>query len=334
MPSLSTHLRSRGTRRRPAPQPRPVGPGAAQVAERRQQALDGPLTPEQRAQFERDGFLSVTEPVIALAEVARLQTVVLGLFERQAGANEGALLGAEAADLGLSRSLEIVRPLNYAPELADSEYHRLGLRIARQLLGPTAYQRFEHAILKPARVGTETHWHQDEAYRREADWDYAALAIWMPLQPATIDNGCMRYAAGSHHAGLRPHQPVGPDQTATAIECAEPVDPQTVRSCPLPAGGITIHAGRTLHSAGPNRSNGGRVAYILNFESAPVRRTVPRQVPWLDRLQGSERRRRRAWLLRGGFAVELARMIGTKQHPHFRSMVNWLQKFAVRRQPE
>ena len=289
------------------------------------------LTTEQVEQFKDEGFLALPCPVMAISEVEQLRTVVLELFERQAGLEEGALLGAEAARLRLSKSLEIVRPVNYAPQLAHSEYHRIGLRIARQLLGPTAYQRYEHAILKPAVTGTETHWHQDEAYRRDADWDYDAIAVWMPLQPATVDNGCMRYVPGSNRAGLLRHQPVGPDHMATAIECAEPIDPDSVRACPLDAGGITIHSGRTLHSAGPNRSAGGRVAYILNFEAVPVRRSVPREVPWLDRLQGSERRRRRSWLMKGGFAIELARMAGNRQHPDLRSMLKWLRQSVLKR---
>ena len=54
-----------------------------------------------------------------------------------------------------------------------------------------------HAILKPARIGGATPWHQDEAY-----WDpryaHRAVSIWLALQPATLENGCMRFIAGSH----------------------------------------------------------------------------------------------------------------------------------------
>ena len=90
---------------------------------------------------------------------------------------------------------QIVNPERYAPRLIQGLAYRNAGEIARQLLGPDCMPTGNHAILKPARIGGATPWHQDEAY-----WDpryaHRAVSIWLALQPATLENGCMRFISG------------------------------------------------------------------------------------------------------------------------------------------
>ena len=57
---------------------------------------------------------------------------------------------------------------------------------------------------KPAKVGTRTPWHQDGEY-----WPIRPLetcTVWIAIDPATPDNGCLRVVPGSHRAReLLPH---------------------------------------------------------------------------------------------------------------------------------
>ena len=99
-----------------------------------------------------------------------------------------------------------------------------------------------HAIRKPPRDGGETPWHQDEAY-----WDPAmhheAISVWMPLQPATIDNGCMQFVPGSHLDGVHEHRLINPESHGLVLDdLGAVVDPVP---CPLPPGGATVHSSRT-----------------------------------------------------------------------------------------
>src|SRR5262249_3890339 len=50
----------------------------------------------------------------------------------------------------------------------------------------------------------EKPWHQDNAY---FDWTPldGVLGVWIALDPATVENGCMQIAPGSHNAGPTPH---------------------------------------------------------------------------------------------------------------------------------
>ena len=60
-------------------------------------------------------------------------------------------------------------------------------------------------IFKPAQYGAETPWHQDEAYWNP-DVYLNSLSVWMPLDAATVESGCMQFIPGSHKDDLRWHR--------------------------------------------------------------------------------------------------------------------------------
>ena len=238
------------------------------------------LTAEQIASFRRDGFLAI-EAITSARELARLGGVYDRLFAEGAGREEGNQFDLAGADQeGVRASLpQILSPSKYAPELKESQYWANALAIGRQLLGPEAQIDFDHAILKPAGHGAPTPWHQDEAY-----WDpglvYESLSVWMPLQEASRENGCMQFVPGSHRLEVVPHHPIGHDPRVHGLEVDE-ADTSTAVACPLPAGGATMHHCRTLHYASGNRSAGDRRAYILVVAVPTRKRETPRVFPWL-----------------------------------------------------
>jgi ectoine hydroxylase-related dioxygenase (phytanoyl-CoA dioxygenase family) len=172
---------------------------------------------------------------------------------------------------------QIVNPERYAPRLIQGLAYRNAREIARQLLGSDCVPTGNHAILKPARIGGATPWHQDEAY-----WDpryaHRAVSIWLALQPATLENGCMRFIAGSHRWPVLPHELIAADSHGLRLSGSRPSAPETI--CELPASGATIHDGRTLHGAGPNLSGQPRRALVFGFGLAPVLLDTPNHYPW------------------------------------------------------
>src|SRR5688500_3327523 len=88
------------------------------------------------------------------------------LFQEKAGREFGDQFDLAGTDEeGREAALpQILNPARYAPELTEGLFRINALAVARQLLGPDAAYRGEHAIYKPARYGAETPWHQDEAY--------------------------------------------------------------------------------------------------------------------------------------------------------------------------
>lgn len=270
------------------------------------------LTEEQKADFQQEGFLRLPS-ICTPDEVARLLQILERLFAERAGFEEGAqydlVAGRQSADAP-AKLPQLLYPVNYAPELRDTAFRENALRLARQLLGADARPAFEHAVLKPAHHGAETPWHQDEAHRFDPAYDYEQLSIWMPLQEATPENGCMRYIPGTNRGELLPHRSPHNDPTVYALETdPNAFDVRQAVACPLPAGGCTIHHGRTIHSAGPNQTNRPRYAYILAFERPPRARATPRRFAWNEEKQTDAQARRRAWRRRGGVLVEIARRV-------------------------
>lgn len=233
------------------------------------------LTPAQVEGFHRDGFLAIAA-ITDDAEVAELRVLIDGLFRREDGfaAGDRLELGADAVREPLT---QIVNPERYAPRLVQGAAYRNAGAIARQLLGEGCAPTGHHAILKPARIGGGTPWHQDEAY-----WDprcaHRAVSIWIALQPATTENGCMRFVRGSHRGPVLPHELISADAHGLRLRGAAPEGAEVV--CPLPAAGATVHDGRTVHGAGANASGEPRRALVFGFGLAPVLLDAPNHYPW------------------------------------------------------
>jgi ectoine hydroxylase-related dioxygenase (phytanoyl-CoA dioxygenase family) len=257
------------------------------------------------AEFNERGFTCLPQ-ISSPAELQELRAIFEQLFMKRAGRKEGMqydILGHDE-DQAEQSLPTIINPSNYAPALRHLQCRDNAAAIARQLLGPRATRAFEQVILKPPMVGGPTPWHQDEAYRVDPDFAYQQVSIWMPLRDATTGNGCMQFIPGSHRSGILPHSSPGGDRRIHAIECAEGFDSSTAVACPLPAGHATVHHGRTLHFAGPNRSPEARYAFILSFEIPPEPLRTARNFYWNAEKQAPNRTRRRQWRMRGGIVIE------------------------------
>jgi hypothetical protein len=234
------------------------------------------LSAELRSFFDREGYLSI--PAITVpAEIAWIRIRLERLFAERAGWTDGDLFdfaGTDEPDLA-ERQPQLLSPSKYDPALADTLFRANALALARHLLGPEAELVFEHAMLKPVGVATPTPWHQDQAFYR-AMTRYRSLTIWMPLQDTPDEAGCLRFIPGSHRDRLLRHRSIGDDPRKHGLEAID-VDETGIVSCPLAAGGATVHHYLTLHSAGPNLAETPRLAYALAFG---VRSTLP--VVWVD----------------------------------------------------
>jgi Phytanoyl-CoA dioxygenase (PhyH) len=267
------------------------------------------LTPEQIEAFHEQGFLSLPR-ITSPEEVEELREVLTGLFDARAGWNEGAQFDLLATEDEADNSslTQIIQPVNYAPELRETTFRANAAAIAAQLLGDAVTPSFEHSILKSADKGSPTPWHQDEAYRASDAFEYEQISIWMPLQDAEAEHGCLQYIPGSHRRGILPHRRVNDDPKVHSIECEpDAFDVHEAVACPLPAGGAVIHSGRMLHCAGPNETATPRLAYVLAFELPPRPASAPRNFSWNEGRESPDVVRRRQWLRRGGVAVEAVR---------------------------
>jgi hypothetical protein len=251
------------------------------------------LTDDQIAFYRREGYLTL--PAITTPEeIGWMIGVYDRLFAERAGRENGDQYDLGGTDEEGKPALlpQIAEPSRYAPELKESLFHRNTLEVAKQLLGAEVHRYAEHMIYKPPLVGAPTPWHQDEAYSM-GDYEYRSLQFWMPLQPATLENGCMLFIPRSHLREVQPHHSIGHDPRVHGLE-VDYVDASNAVACPLEAGGCTIHHVRMFHYAGPNRTTMPRRAYILGYAMPLKKRAVPNDHYWNRNKQTARDQRAKA----------------------------------------
>jgi Phytanoyl-CoA dioxygenase (PhyH) len=237
--------------------------GLPRVSDRRQQPRTRRNPESLAARFARDGFATI-DRLSTPADIALIRTLLDPLFDRFDS------LGDRAVDLAslyvrgaVVKSPEINETVSLEPRLRDTDTYRRCRQIAQELLrAPVGYQ-FDHAIYKPPHNQAPTPWHQDEAYNLEPI-PLRSIHFWIPLQPATEENGCMWFVPGSHRGPLLEHY-VASQRARGGTLAARDVDVSNAVVCPLPIAGATIHHPLTLHYTGANQSDQYRRAWILHF---------------------------------------------------------------------
>lgn len=246
--------------------------------------FDVVLRDEQVSEFRERGFTHV-DRITTDEELEWLEPIYEHLFRSTRGDWTGQYdlsqpFGAE----GQHYVPQVITPEARVPQLLETNAVRNARAIAAQLLDAPPHQLkpWSHMIYKPARVGGELPWHQDEAY-----WDerfaYRALGCWVPLDVASVDSGCMHFLPGSHLRPIRAHEHIDADPLVQGLFAVD-VDGSTEVPVPLQPGGATFHHCRTMHRTTPNTSDHPRRAWATEFQLDPVRlavEDVPAK-PWLD----------------------------------------------------
>jgi ectoine hydroxylase-related dioxygenase (phytanoyl-CoA dioxygenase family) len=268
-----------------------------EIAARRPEVEFAVELPARCAQeFRERGFTHV-ERITSDEEIAWLGELYDAVFEARLEAVPGGYfdLARPYDSDGDDLLPQVLSPESRVHALVRTAVFRNGRRLAARLLGASErdVRGWGHMIRKPPRVGAPLPWHQDEAYWDPA-FDYRALGVWVPLDPATLESGCMRFLPGSHRGEVRKHRHIDGDPNTHGLE-TDGVDDALSVAVPLAPGGATLHDCRTVHCSGPNRSERVRRAWANEFQLAPVPRVEPYLRPWIDEgKQAWERRSPRA----------------------------------------
>ena len=134
------------------------------------------------------------------------------------------------------------------------------LNIARYFLGDDIIVKFNSCFLKPARTGAATPWHQDNGLWRDGDTE--SFNFWIPLEPATRENGCMQFIPGSHKTEilelvLYPDSIHGelPRKTVQKM-----IEKHGVHHIELGTGDVVFWHSNMWHYSPPNPSEKSRIA--------------------------------------------------------------------------
>jgi non-heme Fe2+,alpha-ketoglutarate-dependent halogenase len=117
-------------------------------------------------------------------------------------------------------------------------------------------------------------WHQDAKYWSLAPMD--VVTVWIALTPATPENGCLRFARGSHLGGKLEHAEMrAADNMLSRGQTIHGIDPDSIVVAPLAAGEASIHHGLTAHGSGPNTTTAPRIGVAAKYLSARARQAEP-----------------------------------------------------------
>jgi phytanoyl-CoA hydroxylase len=138
---------------------------------------------------------------------------------------------------------------------------RIG-RLAAELAGLDGVRLYHDQALIKEPWANPTAFHLDVPYWAFTSPD--AISIWIALDDATLQNGCLLFVPGSHRACRFDNVGIGPglgDLFAVYPEFAS-VTPVAV---PMRAGSCSFHNGLTAHGAGANMTPGRRRAMTAGF---------------------------------------------------------------------
>lgn len=150
--------------------------------------------------------------------------------------------------------------VNHEPRLNAMAEHQGLLHVLEQIMGDTPVLFQDMALVKPPRHGTEKPWHQDLAYfnlKKET----TVVGVWIALDEATAENGCMHIIPKSHNEGPMVHFKRRDWQIC---DTDVPIARDTMVT--LPPGGCLFWHGLLHHGSPVNHSSKRRRALQFHYK--------------------------------------------------------------------
>ncbi len=209
----------------------------------------GRLSPAQKAQYDKDGYVLFHQPVFAPDKFARLKAI----FEENL-----ALYGEDNLDTMHFRDPRLLEFL-----LSDEV-----LDLVEPLVGPNIGLWSSHFISKSPFKGKATPWHEDSAY-----WDgristmAGICTVWLAIDEATPANGSMGVIPGTHADGFSQYKAV---EDASANIFPTEIDPSAIDESQaiyfsLKPDECSLHEARIIHGAQANTSPNRRAGYTMRY---------------------------------------------------------------------
>ena len=160
-------------------------------------------------------------------------------------------------------------------DLVSSEMHSFLsdpglLDLAEDLLGTPEillHGVFNARPKAPDQKWTDTPWHQDAQYFRDAGHLHV-VTFWIPLQRVTEQNSCLQVAPGLHRGVLHENY----EDQATGFIGLSPEAQRTLEglSIEMDPGDVLCFTEKTPHRALSNRSDAVRWSMDLRYQAAPT----------------------------------------------------------------
>lgn len=226
------------------------------------------------AQYHEQGFIAVSN-AFSMDEVNSALDGLADLIAGRVPEFQNIQFTADVRDklerLSFEERLDSVRRLLYfvdyeARTKAIANHPKL-LSVVSKLLGAEARLFQDMALIKPPN-GREKPWHQDHAYF-ELTPETKVVGVWIALDPAGVENGCMRVMPGWHRDRKFPHFQIRDLQI-----CDSEMDGlQATRvAVPLQPGGCLIFDSYIPHGTPNNFTSTRRRALQFHYYAADAQK--------------------------------------------------------------
>lgn len=227
-------------------------------------------------QYRRDGYV-VCPDLVAPEAIAQLRQETLAIACGHRGLIDGVQERAELDEAALADVLAIHFPHKISPLVRQMLSYPAIVQVLQQLVGPDVKCMQSMLFVKNAGMPGQA-WHQDESFIPVPD--HSLIGVWIALEDATIDNGCIWVQPGSHAPGV-----LWPSQACTDPRydgAPESVGWDSERwpreggvAAEISAGSVLFFNGLTLHrSLNNRRTHGFRRALVNHYMSARC------ELPW------------------------------------------------------
>lgn len=165
----------------------------------------------------------------------------------------------------------------HAHLLADWVYdiaaHPAVLDAVEKILGPNILMQAADIFAKPPKGWKKINWHQDANY-----WGlepFEVLTGWIALTDASVENGCMRFMAGTHKNHKIQHVETYAEDSALTLgqELNLEIDEEKSMPVILKAGQMSLHHCLTAHASAPNTTDAYRIGLAVRYFPCHVKQS-------------------------------------------------------------
>jgi len=231
--------------------------------------MNHPLSEDQIQSYRSNGFI-VVENFLSPEELEHWRTAVTTAVEERAGIKiPGKHIKTGEAD-GINKDsdyfakvfdqlLNLWQTNEAVKEMMIDQ--RIG-KMAAQLSGADGIRIWHDQALIKRPWANPTAWHLDTPF-----WSFSdrrAISIWVALDDATLENGCLFFVPGSHTITGFDKITIGRNMDGIFDKYPQLKNSKAV-AAPMKAGSCSFHNGLTVHGANANMTNGFRRAMTCAY---------------------------------------------------------------------
>lgn len=204
------------------------------------------MTLKLKDSFDRDGYV-VLKNLFSDQEILELKKEAIKVLKEKEVGKEGVYVGMAAA----------------SPVFATAAVKQELVGALKEVIGDKIVFLSDKIVFKDASTDFGSPWHQDYPY-----WEGShKFSVWIALDDAIPENGCLRIVPGSHLLGDIRHNGDASDGLGFGNRLRdEDIDPSQILDLPASKGDAIIFHDLLFHASYSNKSGKDRWALISTYK--------------------------------------------------------------------